>query len=344
MTLRELEPPERKRLARSAGAGAAFWIVTTVVLAFVPVTRKPFPEPDYPPVYLTLTSPVTAPARERQAAAQPVPAEAPATDSSARAAQNPAKPAGTAATPAKPASAAAKPAPAKAPQSAPSSGLGIPDFDVPVTSSNVNSGDAEFLDFSSNRQTQSPTVSSVPPGGTPTAELQGSAATATTGKTGGANVSSKTASGTSTGSATAETSAALKGVEGAASGPAVSVAESSSGAASSYATTTTTSAGRVSSVAGLSFEGQNRTLISPKDPRIILTEPLAKLIDSNRDVTVRFRVLPDGSVPRSSIRFDPSGTLPDKIQEYLKDQFERWRFEKANESGQASFSYSIKLE
>lgn len=347
MTLNDLEPSERKRLARSSGLGAAFWVLALAVLAFVPVARKPFPEPDYPPVHLTLTSPVTAaaPVRQTAAAQEPVPQSETAAAPAEKAPSEPVKAApAKAQTTVKPAPAKTSPAPA-----ASSGGLGIPDFDVPVTSSNTSAGSAETLDFSSSRQTQNPVQTSVPPGGTLRSELEGSAATAAAGKTTGASVSSKTASSSQAGSASSATADALKGVEGAAStalSPGGSDGSSAAaGSASKYAETSTTSAGRVSSVAGLMFtEGPSRTLISPKDPRIKLTEPLAKLIESSREVTIQFKVLPDGTVPRSTITFTPSASLPDKVQDYLRDQFERWRFQNGTESGQASFSYSIKLE
>ncbi len=347
MTLNDLEPSERKRLARSAGGGAVFWVLALILLAFAPVTRKPFPEPDYPPVHLSLTSPVTAEAPVRQTAAQTEPApqsQTPAT-TAPKAQSAPAK----TPTPAKPAP-ATKPAatgktqPTKSAPSAASSGLGIPDFDKPVTSSNTSSGDSEFLDFTSSRQTQNPASASVPSGGTLQSELQGSAATVTAAKGTGASVSSKTASGSS-GTASASTVEALKGVEGAASSAlSPSAATGSSGSASAYADTSTTSAGRVSSVAGLSFDGQPRTLIYPDDPRITLPDRLARLVDSNRTATVKFTVRKDGSVPGTLVTFTPLSSLPAEIRDYLRAEFARWRFEAGDQDGQASFSYSIKLE
>lgn len=361
MTLNDLEPSERKRLARSSGLGAAFWVLALLVLALVPVTRKPFPDPDYPPVHLSLTSPVTAaaPVKQIASAQEPVPqAETPAAPAAktpsepVKAAPKPAtaKPA-PAKTPTAPAakSAAAKPAPAKtAPAPAASSGgLGIPDFDVPVTSSNTASGTSESLDFSSARQTQNPVQTSVPSGGTLRSELEGSAATAASGKSSGAAVSSKNASSTQTGSASSATADALKGVEGAASTGLSSRSSGSSGATgstSNYAETSTTSAGRVSSVAGLAFDGQPRTLIYPDNPRITLPPELAKKIDSNRTVTIKFTVRKDGSVPGTLVTFTPLASLPAEIRDYLRAEFAQWRFEAGDQDGQASFSYSIKLE
>ncbi len=358
MTLNDLEPSERKRLARSSGLGIAFWALTLVAVAFVPVTKAAFPEPDYPPVSLTLTSPVTAPSPVRQIA--PTEEIAPTRDAPANGAPARTEPAKTKAAPAAKAAApdktsAAKSAPAsksapiaKSAPASPSGGLGIPDFDVPVTSSNKSSGESEFLDFSSARQTQNPVSSSLPPGGNPRSELEGNAATAATGKTSGATVSSKAAASAQSGAASSATTDALKGVEGAAASalsPSGSAGSSgASGAASAYADTATTSAGRVSSVAGLSFDGQPRTLIYPDDPRITLPDRLARLVDSNRTVTVQFIVRKDGSVPGTLVTFTPLASLPAEIRDYLRAEFARWRFEAGDQDGQARFSYSIKLE
>lgn len=345
MTLNELEPAERRRLARSAGGGAIAWVIALIVLAFVPVSREPFPEPDYPPVHLTLTSPpaATAPAKKPAESAAPTPK--PAEPSAPSATASTAAPATKPATP-KPSTANA-PAPSKVPATpaAPaSSGLGIPDFDKPITSSNTSTGEAEFLDFTNSRQTANPSVASAPSGGTARSELEGSAATVTSGTSAGASVSSRSAANSSGGTASASTSAALQGVEGAAStGVSGSSGTATAGSSAGRAETTST-AGRVSSVAGLSFEGVPRELLYPEDPRISLPERLAKLIDSDRAVTVQFTVRKDGSVPGTLVTFTPLAALPAEIRDYLRTEFAKWRFEPGNQDGQARFSYSIKME
>lgn len=358
MTLNDLEPSERRRLARSAGAGGALWLLMAVGLAFVPIDRQPVPKPDFPPVHLTLTSPATASVPQR-------PVETPKTTESPSVSPSPetttatrpkpaaqAKPAAQTKPAAKSAQAAAKTSAKPAAPAAPAAtGLGIPDFDRPVTSSPVDSGTPEFLDFSSSRTSESPSVVSVPAGGRPTAELEGSAATVTGGKSTGTSVSSKAAkTAGSSGTASAETSSALRAVEGAAmagsseGSTASGKTSPTGGSAGSGANVSTSTAGRTSSVAGLAFTGTPRSLLSPEDPRITLPDRLAKQIDSDRTVTVQFTVRADGSVPGTLVTFSPLAALPAEIRDYLRGEFSKWRFESGDQDGQARFSYSIKME
>ncbi|HRR02691.1 MAG TPA: hypothetical protein P5286_07300, partial [Treponemataceae bacterium] len=82
----------------------------------------------------------------------------------------------------------------------------------------------------------------------------------------------------------------------------------------------------------------------PAKPGIILPPHLARLIDSDRSVTVLFVVRADGSVPASLVRFSPSALLPPEVQNYLKNEFSTWRFERGSDDGQARFLYSITVQ
>jgi hypothetical protein len=97
-------------------------------------------------------------------------------------------------------------------------------------------------------------------------------------------------------------------------------------------------------VGPITFEGTARRLLYPAKPGIILPPHLARLIDSDRSVTVLFVVRADGSVPASLVRFSPSALLPPEVQNYLKNEFSTWRFERGSDDGQARFLYSITVQ
>lgn len=337
MTLRDLDHRERQRLLRSAGAGALCWVLLLGTLALIPSVRKAPVKNEFPPVRLTLKSPVPAAARVAAAPEQPpTEAKSPAQTKASPAAKAPAKAPATAKAPA----AAKTPAPSTS--AAASSGLGIPDFASPVTSSRTDEGRAEYLDFSSPRPTERPLAASVPPGGNPASEFSGTAASVTP-SGGGAAVSSKRTPAAG-GAASSDTEAALRSVEGAASSGGTA-SSSSSGASGSAAPAAAGSASaRTSSVAGLTFDGTPRRLIYPENPKIVLPERLARLVNSDRTVTVQFTVRSDGSVPGTLVNFTPLAALPAEIRDWLRSEFSAWRFEVGNQDGQARFTYSIKME
>jgi len=312
-------------------ASGGIWIVFVVILAFIPLLPKAIPPREFPSIRITLNPP--APAEMPLAAAQPA--------KNAAQPDVPAKSAGKTAAP-KASSSAAKAVSRTAPAKSSPAGLGIPNFSSPLPSSRETDGSAEELDFTSQTQTARPkSVNS----GVPVPELEGNAAQISKSEGATAAVSGKS-SGTGTpskgGAASAATSDALGTIakqaqSGSASGG--KVAPGTAGDAADGKPKNT-----VSSISGLDFDGSPRTLRAPKKPEITLPANLAKDVTSDTTVTVEFIVMPDGSVPRGPITFNPSALLSAAIQDYLKDQFSLWRFEPGMQDGQARFRYSIKVK
>lgn len=91
--------------------------------------------------------------------------------------------------------------------------------------------------------------------------------------------------------------------------------------------------------------GAMRELLSPRKPVILISEENARLIDSTKEVRIRFTVLSDGTVPFGGISITPSALLPSVIQNEIKDQLKDWRFSK-DPSGLdaiAVFDYTIQV-
>jgi outer membrane biosynthesis protein TonB len=225
--------------------------------------------------------------------------------------------------------------------------LGIPNFSTPLSTPRTNDSAAEVLEYSSERASTAPRESS----GKSVSEFEGVAATAKvrgTGSPSGASSQSPSArSGASGAGASAETKRALAAIgdasaNGAGSGDA---ADSDSGSRSSSAVGTAgdTSRAKASGSGPVVFDGRPRRLIYPADPAIVLPPHLARLIDSDRTVTVAFTVRADGSV-RDPRLVHPTAALPAEVREYLRAEFARWRFEQDREDGHARFLYSIKMK
>ena len=327
----EMNDTDRQRLLRSALFGAGFWLLFGLLMTFMPFLDIQKPPRDFPVVKITLNTPEASRSAPQKAEEVVTPSETKTAAVQKTAAA--AKP-----SPVQKAQAAPKPAAAASP-SRPSNGLGIPNFSAPLASSRETAGEAEFLDFNSPQQTTRPTQATSPSSAKTVKEFEGKAAPLEKNTDTGAVVSTQSSGGRSLSgptSASSETSRSLEQIAGQAQTGSVS-----SGSIGSAVEGTTS--GRVSSVSGLSFDGTPRRLLSPEEPEIILPSDLARLVDSDRKVTVRFTVLPDGSVPGALITFTPSGILPVKIQDYLKNEFSRWRFEKSTQDGHATFQYSIKV-
>lgn len=95
------------------------------------------------------------------------------------------------------------------------------------------------------------------------------------------------------------------------------------------------------SVALKMSDGSSRILLEPEKPVIMISEENAGLIDSSRTVTVSFKVLSGGNVPRTEIGFAPASLLPLQIQAEIREQISKWRFKPAAADGFARFEYSI---
>jgi hypothetical protein len=360
-----MEAHDRARLMQSSFVSLAFWLVLAIVLALVPFSKPKPVVPEYKTVRLTLNVPApkaapaaapaqTAPAAE-SAPATSVPAKA-APEKTVPAKATPAKAAPALSRSAKAASKAAAKASSAPAKTTSTGGLGIPNFTAPVTGSAQSDATGEYLDFTSTEQ-RTRTEPASPAKGSSVSELEGVAAplaSASTAKGASASTqksASSSASGAGSGAASGETEKALGEITGAAKQGAATSASSATGSTATGTTSATgsktgtaTSSTASSSVSALSFEGSSRKLIQPAKPSITLPDDLARLVTSNRTVTVSFAILADGSVPPGRVEFTPSAILPAQVRDWLAKEFSTWRFEKSGEDGQARFAYSIKVE
>lgn len=332
---------DQDRLFRSSTLGVGIWAVIAILMIAIPM-RKPDVSPRFPEVRLSLAAETAvreqapasqnAPANQTTPASQNAPARKAASNTETASQTAPARKAAQKAS-----------APAKS-----TGGLGIPNFSTPVTSSRDANADAEFLDFSSDEQRTTHESSTSGKSATRTIELEGSAARVDS-RDGG--LSSTTAPKAKSGEASGETAGSLAAI----SRDAKSSAGTATNQGSSGAGASTTSrdgaqgaaqgaSAKASAIQGLSFDGKNRRLVSPASPSLVLPDNLARLVDSDRTVTVSFIVLADGTVPSSMVEFTPQSLLPAEIRDWLRKEFSSWRFEKSTEDGQARFAYSIRVK
>lgn len=302
----DVKDRDRERLIQSTLFSIGFWIIIFLIFIFLPQMKPNKPAPVFTSVRLTL-----------QQKDMPVPVSQSASPFRRKTA----------------------PSQTSTVQKAPA-GLGIPNFSKPVSSSNENSGNAEYLDFSSSNETLRPKAESSIQSGSPVAEFEGTAAEVQKNTDTAVSVSGKKSgakSSTTRSAVSAETSRSLSNVSSGSSGSDTSVVQPLSASGSVPASSSST-------VGGVSFDGIARKLLFPSDPAIVLPAHLARLVDSDRTVTVQFTVRPDGTVPLGSVSFIPSAALPGEVRDYLKNEFSRWRFEKNDNDGQANFLYSIRMK
>ena len=324
---------DRDRLKKSALFSLLFYAFIGLFFMLFPETLRPPKTVEYQSVKILLTPPereIPPPAPQKIAEVQE-PERVPAADKAVPSPAKKAPPAPAKSAPSKPAAAKAKPAePARQ-----SSGLGIPNFDKPVVSSSRDTGEAEFLDFTASEQSSPVERKSLPSGGLQDQVFEGSAGRVDSSPSGPVSAVSSTARQKTAASESTERS--LKEIGAATAG-------SRDGSSSSASSASASDSRSVSTIPELSFEGAARRLLSPANPKIELPPELAALIDSNRDVTIGFLVRADGSVPEGRITFTPSASLPPKVQDFLRREFSRWRFEAGSSDGQEGFLYSIKIK
>lgn len=88
-------------------------------------------------------------------------------------------------------------------------------------------------------------------------------------------------------------------------------------------------------------DGSIRALLSPSSPSIIISEEAAKLIEGNRTVQIKFRVIESGNVPFSEISITPLSVLPQAVRREIESQLSNWIFEPASYDSTAVFDFSI---
>ncbi len=87
--------------------------------------------------------------------------------------------------------------------------------------------------------------------------------------------------------------------------------------------------------------GRSRALISPAKPVINLSAQAAATIDSSITVTIKFRVVEAGNIPRAEITITPESTLHQLVRDEIRNQISTWRFEPADYAATATFEYKI---
>ncbi len=145
---------------------------------------------------------------------------------------------------------------------------------------------------------------------------------------------SVTSRNTQTGNASSATMSALEGISAT-----VFSASSSNGVTGS---SSVKSAGAPNGRIALYMnDGSSRTLLEPARPVIVLSEKAAATIDTTKNLTVRFTVLPDGHVDLNSIKITPGAIITPLVQAEIAGQISSWRFNQDSVSATAVFPYKI---
>lgn len=84
-----------------------------------------------------------------------------------------------------------------------------------------------------------------------------------------------------------------------------------------------------------------RALLDPAEPIINLSEEAASTIDGSRKVTIQFKVVESGNVPRADITITPASILSDIVKNEIISQISKWRFEADTQISIAKFEYKI---
>lgn len=88
-------------------------------------------------------------------------------------------------------------------------------------------------------------------------------------------------------------------------------------------------------------DGTQRALLDPSEPIINLSEKAASTIDGSKTVTINFKVVESGNVPRGEISITPASALSEIVRNEIYDQISKWRFESAEFVSTAKFEYKI---
>lgn len=105
-----------------------------------------------------------------------------------------------------------------------------------------------------------------------------------------------------------------------------------------------TSASSPDEAGGMSLElvgGGRRRLLEPAEPVILISRENQRLIPGSLEVTITFGITPEGMVLPGSIKITPESLVHNQVQEEIKTQIGKWRFQVAEGSGQVRFKYNI---
>ena len=87
--------------------------------------------------------------------------------------------------------------------------------------------------------------------------------------------------------------------------------------------------------------GGRRRLLEPGEPVILISRENQRLIPGSLEVTITFEITPEGVVQPGSIKITPESLVHQQVQEEIRAQIGKWRFQVAEGSGQVRFKYNI---
>lgn len=87
--------------------------------------------------------------------------------------------------------------------------------------------------------------------------------------------------------------------------------------------------------------GGRRRLLEPTEPVLWISRENQRLIPGSLEVTITFEITPEGVVQPGSIKITPESLVHQQVQEEIRAQIGKWRFQVAEGSGQVRFKYNI---
>lgn len=87
--------------------------------------------------------------------------------------------------------------------------------------------------------------------------------------------------------------------------------------------------------------GGRRRLLEPTEPVLWISRENQRLIPGSLEVTITFEITPEGVVQPGSIKITPESLVHNQVQEEIRAQIGKWRFQVAEGSGQVRFKYNI---
>ena len=87
--------------------------------------------------------------------------------------------------------------------------------------------------------------------------------------------------------------------------------------------------------------GGRRLLLEPVEPVLWISRENQRLIPGSLEVTITFEITPEGVVQPGSIKITPESLVHNQVQEEIRAQIGKWRFQVAEGSGQVRFKYNI---
>lgn len=179
-----------------------------------------------------------------------------------------------------------------------------------------------------------------------TSSLSGVAATANPASSGAASDSSLSTGALQ--SVAAGTTESLSHIATAAAGDCSSAGASSTGASAMESVGMGAGSGSsaIAEVAGAGISldlvgGGRRRLLEPAEPVISISRESQPFIPGSLEVTIAFEITPEGVVRPGSIRITPESLIHNRVQEEIKTQIGKWRFQAAEGYGQVRFKYNI---